>query len=287
MNRRIINFIKENKRTAAIYTLGLVSGVGIVAASIVGAADSSVPYTFQDGQVISADTMNDLFGRLKMSNEGFSTLSELEGGWDCKTYDFSGSSKTAGMPNDQFATDSTTGLQAISQTWTFNSSGALTVDKVTLGGIEKNNTGGCGGASSFSYTANIVAPYLALTGSSGCTNGNGYVLAVKRTSPFKFIAPVGQTVVSCTKTNQPPSPPSGLTASVANGGVSLSWTDNGGSPATYSILKKSSGSYASVGTVNAGTVTFTDSSGVIGDMYRVKAVNSNGASLASPAALAK
>ena len=91
-----INF-KLNKRAAVIYTLGLISGIGIVTASIVGASDSSVPYTFQDGQVISADTMNDLFGRIKMSNEGFSSVNDLNGAWSCITYDFSGQSKTNGM----------------------------------------------------------------------------------------------------------------------------------------------------------------------------------------------
>lgn len=275
-----------NKRSAVIYTLGLISGIGIVTASIVGASDSSVPYTFQDGQVISADTMNDLFGRIKMSNEGFASVNDLNGAWSCITYDFSGQQKTNNMPNAQFSADSTTGLQAITQTWTFNN-GALTMDKVVPGGIGANATGGCNGATSFAYTVNIIAPYLALTGSQGCTSGNGYVLAVKRTSPYNFITPLSQTVVSCTAINQPPSPPSALTATVANGGVALSWTDNGGSPATYSVLKKSSGSYTQIASVSAGSTTYTDTSGNVGDLYRIKSVNGNGASLASPAALAK
>jgi hypothetical protein len=280
-----INF-KLNKRSALIYTLGLISGIGIVTASIVGASDSSVPYTFKDGQVISADTMNDLFGRIKMSNEGFSSVNELNGAWSCITYDFSGQSKTNGMPNTQFAADATTGLQAITQTWTFNN-GALTMDKVVPGGIASNNTGGCGGATSFNYNVNIIAPYLAITGSQGCTNGNGYVLAVKRTSPFNFITPLSNTVVSCTANSQPPSPPSALSATVATTGVDLSWTDNGGSPATYSVLKKSSGSFTQIASVSAGTTSYTDTSGATGDLYRVKSVNGNGSSLASPVALAK
>lgn len=280
-----INF-KLKTRTAVIYSLGLISGIGIVAASIVGAADSSIPYTFQDGQVISADTMNDLFGRIKMSNEGFASVSDLDGAWSCVTYDFSGQSKTPGMPNAQFANDSTTGLQAITQTWTFNN-GSLSMDLLHLGGISANNTGGCSGQSSFQYAVNIIPPYLALTGNQGCTNGNGYVLAVKRTSPYKFIAPLDKTVMTCTAINQPPSPPSGLSATVANGTVALSWTDNGGNPSSYSVLKKSNGQYSSITTVSAGTTTYTDTSGSAGDLYRIKSVNTNGSSLASPAAIAK
>ncbi len=277
---------KLKTRTAVIYSLGLISGVGIVAASIVGAADSSIPYTFQDGQVISADTMNDLFGRIKMSNEGFASVRDLDGAWSCITYDFSGQQKTNGMPNAQFAADATTGLQAITQTWTFNN-GNLSMDLLHLGGIAQNNTGGCSGQTAYQYAVNIIPPYLALTGNQGCTNGNGYVLAIKRTSPYKFIAPLDQTVTTCTAINQPPSPPSGLTATVSSGGVALAWTDNGGSPSSYSVLKKSNGTYSQISTVSAGATTYTDSTGGTGDMYRVKSVNSNGSSLASPATLAK
>jgi hypothetical protein len=280
-----INF-KLKTRTAVIYSLGLISGIGIVAASIVGAADSSIPYTFQDGQVISADTMNDLFGRIKMSNEGFASVSDLDGAWTCITYDFSGQSKTTGLPNEQFAPDSATGLQAITQTWTFNN-GNLSMDLLHLGGIAANNTGGCSGQTQYQYSVNIISPYLALTGNQGCTNGNGYVLAVKRTSPYKFIAPLDKTVTTCTAVNQPPSPPSGLSATVANGAVALAWTDNGGNPSSYAVLKKTNGQYSSLATVSAGTTTYSDSTGTAGDLYRVKSVNSNGQSLASPAAIAK
>jgi len=128
---------------------------------------------------------------------------------------------------------------------------------------------------------------LALTGNQGCTNGNGYVLAVKRTSPYKFIAPLKQTVVSCTAVNQPPNPPSDLTAQLGSSGTTLSWTDNGGGTVSFSVLKKANGAYSEIGTTNSSTVTFTDTTGVASDMYRIKSVNSNGASLASTAALAK
>jgi hypothetical protein len=275
-------------RTPLIYALGILSGVGIVAASVVIANDSSIPYEFKDGQVISADTLNDLFGRIKLTNEGFASTSELNGSWACTTYDFSGSSKTPGMPNTQFALDNATNLEAITQTWTFSNGGQnLSMDKLKLGGIANNYTNGCAGQNSFEYRVAVVPPYLALTGTQGCTNGNGYVLAIKRTSAYKFIAPVDKTVISCTAINQPPAPPSNLTATAGSGGVALSWTDNGGTPTEYRVLKKSSGQYSQLSTVAAGTTTYTDSTGSSGDLYRVVSVNNNGASLASAAALAQ
>lgn len=280
--------IYSTTQKTALYFMGVISGVGIVAASISGAGDSTVPYEFKDGQVISADTLNDLFGRIKMANEGFASASELAGTWSCTTYDLSGQNPTNGMPNTQFALNTDLNLQTITQTWTFSSNGqTLSMDKLQLGGIADNNNGGCAGQSSFSYKVSIIAPYLALTGNQGCTNGNGYVLAVKRTSPYKFISPLKQTVISCTAVNQPPNPPGDLTAETRTGGVALSWTDAGGGTASFSVLKKVGGVYTEVGTTNSSTVTYTDSSGSVGDMYRVKSVNSNGASLASTAALAK
>lgn len=268
--------------------MGVLSGIGVVAASMSGASDSTVPYEFKDGQVISADTLNDLFGRIRMANEGFASATELAGTWSCTTYDLSGQNPINGMPNMQFALNTDLNLQTITQTWTFSSDGqTVSMDKLQLGGIADNNNGGCAGQSSFSYKVAIIAPYLALTGNQGCTNGNGYVLAVKRTSPYKFIAPLKQTVVSCTAVNQPPNPPSDLTAQLGSGGTTLNWTDNGGGTVSFSVLKKANGVYTEIGTTNSSTVTFTDTTGVAGDMYRIKSVNSNGASLASTAALAK
>jgi hypothetical protein len=280
--------IFSKTKKAALYFMGVISGIGVVAASISGASDSTVPYEFKDGQVISADTLNDLFGRIKMANEGFASASDLAGTWSCTTYDLSGQSPTNGMPNTQFALNTDLNLQTITQTWTFSSNGqTLSMDKLQLGGIADNNNGGCAGQSAFSYKVSIIAPYLALTGNQGCTNGNGYVLAVKRTSPYKFVAPLKQTVITCTAVNQPPNPPSDLTAQLGAGSATLNWTDNGGGTASFSVLKKVNGAYTEIGTTNSSTVTYTDATGAAGDMYRIKSVNSNGASLASTAALAK
>lgn len=78
--------------------LGVVSSVVLMACTTAN-AQSLIPYTFKDGEVISADTLNDLFDSIRRVSEGFSSISQLEGTWNCTTYDLSGQTPTNGMPN--------------------------------------------------------------------------------------------------------------------------------------------------------------------------------------------
>jgi hypothetical protein len=277
----------SRRRQLAIYAAGLLSGIGIVGATLSGAAvDSIIPYTFKDGQVISADTLNDLFDQIKQGTRGYSSETELSGRWACRTYDPAPvGTRTNTMPNWNFTVDPDTGILAVDQTWTFSANGSqLSMDKVKIGGVMANNTGVCQGATTFTYGIKLIESTLMLQGQSSCTGGDGQALAVTRVSPTKFRATTSNTVVVCTSTIQPPGAPIDLAASTASGGVSLTWTANGGNPSSYSILKKSSGTYSQIATST--TNSYTDSTGAPGDLYRVKAINSDGPSIASTAAKA-
>ncbi|MBU3556423.1 hypothetical protein ICN18_02120 [Polynucleobacter sp. Ross1-W9] len=272
----------------AVYLVGLFTGAGIAVAVVSNAADSIIPFTFKDGQVISADTLNDLVASINSSAQGVSTESELNGSWTCSTYDpSSASAKTAGMPNSNFNTDPVTGLQKLVNTWTFSNGGKnLSMNLIPLGGItgSGNNTGGCTGVTNFTYAANVVESTLMLSSTTGCTGGNGYILPIIKASPYKFRVVVDKTVISCVAANQPPAIPTNLVATAGSGGVGISWTDNGGSPTGFSILKKVSGAYTEIGTTS--DTSYTDASGAVGALYRVKSTNANGSSLASIAVLA-
>jgi hypothetical protein len=278
----------SRRRQLAIYAAGLFSGIGIVGASLSGATvDSIIPYTFKDGQVISADTLNDLFDQIKQGTRGYSSEAELNGAWSCKTYDPAPvGTRTAGMANMNYALDADSGILAVNQTWTFSNNGtALNMDKVKIGGVSANNTGSCPiTLTSFDYSAKLIESTLMLLGSGGCIGGTGHALEITRVSPTKFRATTSNNVIVCTSTLQPPSSPVDLTATVASSGVSLTWTANGGNPSSYSVLKKSNGSYSSIAT--ATSTSFTDTTGTVGDLYRIKAINSDGTSLASTAAKA-
>lgn len=279
----------------AIYAAGLFSGVSIVGATLSGAIDSSIAYTFKDGQVISADTLNDLFGRIKMVNEGFQDNNELTGAWSCSTIDLSGLAPIATKPADGvFQLDSTLNLYKSTENWTFSNNGQLlTISNAANnapglipGGIANNNGAGCLGQN-ITYNTHLLGPYLALSGAAGCTNGNGYVLQTKRTSPYDFTAPLGSTVVQCSMVSRPPPPPIDLAASATTSSVGLNWTSGGGTVTEYSVLKKTNGQYSEIATTNVGVTTYTDASGSSGDLYRIKAKNNNGYSIASGAAIAK
>ena len=280
----------------AIYLVGLFTGAGIAVGVVSHATDSAIPYTFQDGQVISADTMNDLFSRLQNVVVGFSTESELNGTWTCTTYDADSSAvgiiSTApvGSGARSFVLDSTTGLYKLVQTWTFTNNGTSlnTTTNAKFGGTSQNVTGGCSGTTSINYSAKVIQSTLLLTGAGGCTGGNGQALQLLKNSPYEFHTVSGQ--ISCVAVNQPPNIPTGLTATTGSGGVVLSWTDaSNGSATGFTVLKKVSGAYTSIGTLSSGTTSFTDSSGAAGAMYRVQANNSsNGlSSIPSMAAMAQ
>jgi hypothetical protein len=282
----------------AVYLVGLFTGAGIAVGVVSHATDSAIPYTFQDGQVISADTMNDLFSRLQNVVVGFSSESELNGAWTCTTYDADSSAvgiiSTApvGSGARSFVLDSATGLYKLVQTWTFTNNGTSlnTTTNAKFGGTSQNVTGGCSGTTSINYSAKVIQSTLLLTGAGGCTGGNGQALQLLKNSPYEFHTVSGQTFISCVAVNQPPNIPTGLTATTGSGGVALKWTDaSNGSATGFTVLKKVSGAYTSIGTVSSGITSFTDSSGAAGALYRIQANNSSNGlnSIPSMAAMAQ
>lgn len=283
----------------AIYCIGLLTGTGIAVGVVSHATDSTIPYTFRDGEVISADTMNDLFSRLQNVVVGFTSESELNGAWNCTTYDADISagnnigSSPVGAGARNFAPDSATGLFVMNQIWTFSNNGTAlnTTTNSKLGGIQQNITGGCPSVSSINYNAKIIQSALMLSGvPNSCAAGNGWVLQLAKNSPYQFHTTTGSTFISCVAVNQPPNIPNGLAATVSNNGVNLSWTDTSNGNATgFTVLKKVNGSYSSIASVSSGTNSYTDTSGVLGSMYRVQANNSsnNLSSLPSAAAIAQ
>lgn len=276
---------KLTKNSLALYALGLLSGIGVAVSAMTNAEDSIIPYVFKDGQVISADTLNDLFGQIRDANKGMSSEAELQGAWTCSTYDPAAASNSFQAAN--FATDPTTGVRKLTQTWNFTNTGTLlTMDLARAGGIQQNQTGICPSQTSFQYSARVVESALMLTGSDSCTGGTGFVAPLNKVSPYKFRVAIEKTIVSCVLNNQPPAIPTNLTAAKGESGVLVSWTDNGGSPTEFRVLKKINGVYTQIGSTQPGTNTYTDSTGTSGDLYRVQSANGVGASLSSVAVLA-
>jgi hypothetical protein len=283
-----------------IYLIGLLTGTGIALGVASYAGNPVAIYSFKDGQVISADTMNDMFSQIQNVVVGFASESELLGDWNCTTYDASSNAATAissapsGAGAKNFAPDSATGLYVMNQVWSFTSNGTnlSTNNNTQFGGISNNGniTGACN-SSGINYSAKIIQSTLLVSGKvGGCAAGNGFVLQLVKNSPYQFHTTNGSTFISCQAVNQPPGIPIGLSATVNSSGVALNWTDTSNGAATsFTILKKVNGNYSSIGNIGAGTTSFTDSAGAAGAMYRIQANNSANSlnSLPSAAAIAQ
>jgi hypothetical protein len=280
----------KSLRKTMVYVAGVVTGVGALAVGGSFAVDSAVPYTFEDGQVISADVMNDIFGKLKNTTVGFENTNELVGTWACTQYDVPAGpgGGTAGFPSANFTLNATTGIYEGTSTWTFAASGANTTLSTTnflVGGMlsTANNTGTCAsntGNTHYDYSVYLAEGYLLLGSKvllAGCTS-TATALQIQKVSPYKFKFPTGTGFGICVKQNQPPAIPSGLTIS----GGALNWTDNSSDETAFIVMKKSpGGAWTDLATISANTTTYTDSSASTGDKYRVRSQNNNGNSLGS------
>lgn len=275
------------RKNILIYAAGIVTGAGALAVGGGFAVDSSVPYTFEDGQVISADVMNDLFGKIRNTSVGFEDVAELNGVWNCKQYDVGGP-PVGGFPSDNFQQNPATGVYEGINTWTFTTSNGdttLTTTNYLVGAAfsSQNNTGTCAantGNTTYGYSITLAEGYLLLgkkTMVAGCVT-TPTALQIQKVSTYKFKYPTSHGFGICIKSAQPPAIPTDLAISA---GI-LSWTDESNDETAFAVLKKSSGgSWTEIGTVSANVTTYTDNSSASGDKYRVKSRSANGDSLGS------
>jgi hypothetical protein len=252
------------KKNLIVYVAGIVTGAGALAVGAGFAVDSSVPYTFEDDQVISADVMNDLFSKIKNTSVGFEDVAELNGTWDCRQYDV-GAAPTPGFPSANFVLNANTGVYEGTNTWTFATAGGtttLTTTSYLVGAAPspQNNTGTCAsntGNTSYDYSVTLAEGYLLLgkkTMLAGCVT-TPTALLIQKVSPYKFKFPTRDGFGICVKNAQPPAIPTGLTLSSGN----LSWTDSSSDETAFVVMKKSSGgSWTEIGTVSANVVTYTE-----------------------------
>ncbi len=269
------------KKKTFIYAAGVLTGVGALAVGGSFAIDSAVPFTFEDGQIISADVMNDIFAKLKNTTVGFESIAELNGAWSCVQYDVSANAGANGMPGANFVQNATTGVFEGNNTWTFTTSGnatTLTTTGYLVGGMlsSQNNTGTCAsntGNTSYDYSVTLAEGYLLLgkkTMLAGCVTTPA-ALQIQKVSPYKFKYPTSSGFGICTKQNQPPAIPTNLTVDAG----SLTWTDNSSDETAFVIMKKaaSSSGWSEIASVSANATQYADVSSSSGDSYRVKARN--------------
>lgn len=255
-------------------------------------AQTAIPL-LKDGQVVSADTFNDIFQALAGSS--FKDQRALNSEWECTTEELTSTTPTANQLNAVFTLDATTGVYKATNTWSITNDGKdLTVTRFALGGMGAgiNYTGACPGETSFSYSIKLLAggEYVAFKGADLCTipNTSGIVGPLRKLSTNSFMIPFPSNIVTCVDKTPVPDPANDLTATAGLSGVSLTWAAPSGgliAPSSYKILRKDNGSFTSIGTSTS--TSYSDTTGKTGNIYRIVSSHANGDGLASSAAKAQ
>ena len=284
----------------------------VLAASLrVSAADYETAQQLRDGDLLSADVLNDILERIELSLKPI-TGSELVGDWRVTQYrcqqqgfDCSGNVPERGTYtwDADFAIPTTSGdYTSDSDAISNYSAGARQLDlTITSGSADKF---------SFSSASSILVdfnnPAANFTGDwtcrilSGisilCHNDNDPKVIAKmdisRSSPNQFkltyyTSARNFNLLILNKYVDTPTGPTRLTSANAANGNKLTWQDNSNDETAFVIKRKSSidGTYAELATAGANVVTFTDTA-VTQDAtywYRVGARNASGDSLYSNA----
>ena len=249
---------------------------------------------FSDGDVVSAQVLNDILDRIELTLKGI-TPSELVGTWSVTWR-----TCTKGGPGNCLDLDAGTGwtsnvddlYRTRDGTWTFSddSDGTFSVsmDKCVVG------------ATNGSYFNDPCVGRVAVDSGiflfgweSGPDNyfrdsAHSEMYNIKRISSSRFtiwkLSSGSQSFVSFTldKNNLPPEAPTNLALSISSSSITQSWTAVSGA-SSYDIHRKTTatGSFASIGT--ATTDSYSDTSVTSGATYwyRVFAKNANGTSSGS------
>ena len=232
-------------------------------------AVETIPLSFKEGDVISADLMNSLFSRLNDVQRGYSSSNEIEGTWSCTTYSVRDGCDAEFLP--------TVGgvLKARSQNIAFSCAAGICTATA-----ESFYPGSCNGGGTrsqqYKLRGNVMASAWGIT-------------AIQKLSATEFVWQINsslpqQEYVACVKLNIAPAPVDQLSASVAGAGVTLTWIDQSSDETGFKVQRKNSagGSWATIRTTAANVTSYADTNLAIGGYsYKVIAVNSYGDSIGS------
>jgi len=264
--------MKLSQKTKYI-ALGVVGTV--IAVPLVLRATDAVPLTFRQGDVLSAEVLNTLFGRLNDVQKGFTSNADLVGTWSCTSY------TTRSDCTASWVTSSSL-LKSLTQTVTISANGTILSVVAT-----DTNPGQCTthGLNSKTLAADLKGNRIALVNSTAGLSGTA---VITKKSPTEFtldyaVNVAGDTFAVCTKQSQPPAPPTELTATVSGSNIVLGWTDKSSDETGFKVQTKTTvrGTWSTLTTTAAGAVTYTATPGSGNNWYRVLATNSNGDSITS------
>jgi len=244
-------------------------------------ADDIVPHTFESGDVISADVLNEIVESIAESNLPI-TEDDLLGEWEGKSYHVS---TNFGAAEDDWVL-SEEGLYMVLDgvTITFSDDGDNTVSLSTTAPNPFESSNSDAVNSIFELCENVL--YFNRYSDS---NENGFLIEKIGSKKVRLTHVVSagsapKPFLVLQKKNVPPAKPSALSAEVDDLTVILSWTDNSNNETGFKILRKGSikGGFNLVTTTGADAVTYQDTVPEAGRYwYRIKATNANGDSIGS------
>lgn len=233
-------------------------------------AADTITTVFQEGDVISATVINDIFSRINMVQRGFSSNDEITGTWMCKTYssfsqeldrcEKSGSNRLFKSGLIQF--DPVNNSVFMQNVWPYNDCSAR----------------------------NITRNYDVIAGN---VFAGSDLFEVKMRSPSEIVLSSGNTIVHCNKSDVAPVAPNNLTASSLNKNVTLSWINQGTNQISLKIQRKlvenlsvegaiQSQSFVTVAEIDGTLTSYTDTvTQAATYQYRVISANAYGDSMSS------
>tara|TARA_B110000503_G_scaffold111631_1_gene167173 strand:+ start:2681 stop:4513 length:1833 start_codon:yes stop_codon:yes gene_type:complete len=261
--------------------------------SLSWSADYKSAQKFNDGDVVSAQVLNDIISRLELTLKSI-TADEMVGSWAAtwRTCVSGGPGNCGSLDVGSGWDSSVDGLyKTRTDTWVISDDEdgtySISMDKCYTGAV------------SGSYYNDPCISRLAVDSGIlllGTISGDGVSLDsdhsdmynIKRTSNSRFtiwkLSSGSNSFVSFTldKNNLPPEAPTSLTSSVSNSAISLSWTASSDTT-SYEIHRKAaaSGAFLSIGTSNSASYSDSDVSSGSTYWYRVFANNASGKSIGS------
>jgi len=243
------------------------------------ADDLTLPKDFKAGDVVSADTFNQVFRAIERVNRTV-TDEDLVGVWSCSAIESSGNtaSSVTGWVQRGFIYE----LAPKVVTFSASSSSTSLESAYSLSTEAPSPLWVGAEASSGTYILYNGVMFISLPAKT--TSIMLYDVGLVSVSRFTMSSKSGGTSVPdyivCDSVAAPPAAPSNLTASLGAGSIGLTWTAGDTTAETYDIQRKTAfdGTYASAGTST--TTTFTDSTVTTGTTYwyKVTGINTSGTS---------
>lgn len=283
-----------NLRQKSKYVLFGVVGTAVMLPLAIKAVET-IPITFEQGDVLSADILNSLFGRLNDVQKGFSSVAELEGSWSCTTVESTGSgmcgqgSWGASSPYRLDNSSGSIGFYKATSTVTFAKTGASETgitSTILLGGCNAYGTGIPFNGPYRYQGVMAVSNSLFIAPPSGALNAPTRI-KLQKLSPtqmrFEGNSGTGADITECTKLYIPPAPPTKLSYVINGTSLTLSWVDQSTDETGFKIQSKSSvnGAWVDVATTQANATSYVVGVGGGTTWFRVLSFNNYGDSMTS------